>query len=139
MHLYRATSIQPQFSTSALEQELYDLEKERDAGPAGEFMIDAFKRMGKDRYVRYVELRQIIKDHQFFTDDKMEARNVAGDHQYLIEMEIPDDAGGAHKVLPEEVGAAGEKPAERGGNYGFTGRELAANKEAWNIVVSTIE
>lgn len=68
--LYRATSEQPQTVTADSRAELARLEQERDSGPPGEYMVDAFQRMGKEKYVRLVELRGVIKEQQFFSDNE---------------------------------------------------------------------
>lgn len=138
MNLFRAASNKPELATAELEQELAALEKERDSGPPGEFMIDAFQRMGKEKYVRYVELRQIIKDNQFFTDSEVQARYVAGDHKFLVKLQMPEEEAGKHKVAPEEVGAVGEKAANEAGNFAFTGKEIAEHKDEWKVEISEL-
>ena len=137
MHLYRAQLEKPTFSTSELEHELYLLEQERDQGPAGEYMIDAFHRMGKEKYLRYIEIREVVVDQQFFTDDKERARFNATQHDYLVELDIPDELAVKHVVTPEEVGAVGGH-AVSGVNYAFSGRELAAHKDDWSIVFKQV-
>lgn len=135
MELYRAVSEKPEFSTPELEQELIVLEKERDEGPPNEYMVDAFARMGKGKYLRLIELRGIIKDLQFFLNDKTQARFIAGNHTYITSLDIPQDMAATHHVLPEEVGAAGEKSSPDAEHYAFAGFELAAHFQEWQVKV----
>lgn len=133
--LFRATEEKPQFANDALRTELLGLEKERDNGPAGEFMIDAFQRMGKDKYVRLVELRGIIKEQQFFCDNETQLRASIGFHKFLTSMQVPDELALAHVVKEEEILAVGEKPVTGARNFAFVGDEIAANYQAWVVEV----
>ncbi len=133
--LYRATSDSPQIATDALRSELAHLERERDSGPAGEYMVDAFRRMGKEKYVRLVELRGIVKDQQFFSDNEAQVRANAGSHKFLSILTIPDGDAKERKVSPEEMGAVGEKPVPHSQNYAFTGDEIASHVGEWGLVV----
>ena len=135
MDLYRGQSDPPEFSSAALQQELALLEQERDQGPPNEYMVQAFQRMGKDKYVRLVELRQIIKDQLFFTDSKALALQVGGGKAHIITMTVPDEIAWKHKVIPEEVGATGEQPITGAQNFSFVGTELTEHKQDWNITV----
>lgn len=133
MDLYRGQSDPPEFSSPALEQELYLLEKERDEGPPDEYMVQAFQRMGRDKYVRLVELRGIVKDQIFFSDSRALALQSGGEHPYLVTISVPDEIAWKHKVIPEEVGAVGEHPVSGAQNFAFVGTELAEHKLDWNI------
>lgn len=139
MNLFRATSARPEFATPELEAELAALEAEKSAGPPGEFMVDAFQRMGREKYARYVELRQVVQNNQFFTDSEVQARYMAGNHRFLIKLQVPDEVAAGMRVTPEEVGAVGERAFEGSGNYAVSGRELAARKDEWKLEVRELE
>lgn len=133
--LYRASSDAPQIATDELRRELEKLEKERDSGPAGEFMVDAFQRMGKEKYVRLVELRGVIKDQQFFSDNEAQVRANAGSHRYLSILTLPDNEAAEHLVTEEDMGAVGEKAIPNSKNYAVTGDEIATHAGKWGLVV----
>jgi hypothetical protein len=136
--LYRATSDAPQIATNLLTRELEKLEKERDSGPPGEYMVDAFQRMGKEKYVRLVELRGVVREQQFFSDNEAQVRANAGAHKFLSVLTIPDEDAKGHLVTPEEMGAVGEKAVPNSKNYAFTGEEIANHAGDWRMVVKAL-
>ncbi|CAN5202741.1 hypothetical protein BH11PAT4_BH11PAT4_8130 [soil metagenome] len=136
--LYRATSEQPQTVTADSRAELARLEQERDSGPPGEYMVDAFQRMGKEKYVRLVELRGVIKEQQFFSDNEAQVRANAGSHRYLSVLTIPEEDGAPRVVTEEAMGAVGEKAVPNSTNYAFTGDEIAEHIGNWTMVVKEL-
>jgi hypothetical protein len=98
-------------------------------------MVDAFQRMGKEKYVRLVELRGVVREQQFFSDNEAQVRASAGSHKFLSIMTIPDGDAAERMVTPEEMGAVGEKAVPNSKNYAFTGSEITAHAGDWRIVV----
>jgi len=139
MKLYRAQQELPELSNPTVEAELSALEKERDSGPPGEYMVDAFERMGKEKYVRLVELRATVKEPQFFVRTASISRFLAGTHRYLIELDIPESEAENYLVLPDEVRVSGGRPDEDDNNYAFTGQDLGNNRQAWQVKITDVD
>lgn len=120
--------------SAEMRSELKNLESERDSGGPGEYMADAFNRMGREKYERFLTLRKFMVDPVNFTDTVQGARDAAGVHRFLIQITIPDIVARAHRTSFEEIVVSGEKPAV-GQNFAFTGAELDDNQKEWNLTV----
>lgn len=135
MTLYRSVDECPKLPLKQHVEELWALEEERDSGPPGEYMVDAFNRMGKEKFVRIIELRDMVVNPQVFCDSQAQLLSQVGNNQYLVSIMVPDDMVFLHKVILEEAVVAGEHFIENAGNYAFSGTELSTNYKNWRYTV----
>lgn len=99
--------------------------------------MNVLRELAKDgSLVRLVELRQ-LKGKQAFTNNEGAARFVAGSNGYVVEVEIPDEAGEKYYRNQAIMQIDGKNvPVD---HFGIPGNELFRHKKEWHVNIHDIK